>query len=152
MSDLSYRHATSADLPFIVRLIFDDNVGPSGDDPASANGPDYERALAAIIADPNQEAFIVEHEDKPIGTFQLTYIPGIARRGQWRGLVEAVHIVPEQRNRGFGKIMMRWAIDRCRERGCGMVQLTSNKKRVDAHRFYRALGFAQSHEGFKYSL
>ena len=152
MSDLTYRDATSADLPFVVKLIHDDTVGPSDDDPANANGPDYERALAAISADPNQEMFIVEHDAEPVGIFQLTYIPGIARKGQWRGLVEAVHIVPEQRNKGFGKAMMRWAMERCRERGCGMVQLTSNKKRLDAHRFYRTLGFAQSHEGFKYPL
>ncbi len=84
--------------------------------------------------------------------FQLTYIPGIMRRGMWRGLVEAVHVIPSERNRGYGKQMMRWAIERCRARGCGVVQLTSNKQRSDAHRFYRDLGFAQSHEGFRLYL
>jgi GNAT superfamily N-acetyltransferase len=152
MPDLTYRHATPSDLPFIVGLIHDDNIGPSSDDPSAANGPDYQRALAVINADPNQEAFVVELDGQPIGTFQLTYIPGIARRGQWRGLVEAVHISPDHRNKGFGTAMMRWAIERCRKRGCGLVQLTSNKKRLDAHRFYRALGFEQTHEGFKYRL
>ena len=85
-------------------------------------------------------------------TFQLTFIPGIMRRGMWRGLIESVHVSPEHRNKGLGKAMMGWAIEQCRARGCGMVQLTSNKKRVDAHRFYRTLGFAQSHEGFKFFL
>ena len=70
----------------------------------------------------------------------------------WCGLVEAVHIIPAERNKGFGKAMLRWAETRCRERGCGMMQLTSNKQRLDAHRFYRALGYQQSREGFKLLL
>ena len=70
----------------------------------------------------------------------------------WRGLVESVHIIPEERNKGFGSEMMRWAVERCRSRGCGTVQLTSNKRRTDAHRFYEALGFARSHEGFRLFL
>jgi GNAT superfamily N-acetyltransferase len=152
MSDLSYRNATPADLPFMVQLIADDFVGTAPDDPATANGPDYESALAAISADPNQALYIVEAEGRPIGTFQLTFVPGIMRHGQWRGLIEGVHIIPTERNKGYGKAMMRWAIEQCRVRGCGLVQLTSNKQRLDAHRFYRALGFEQSHEGFKYHL
>ena len=110
------------------------------------------KPFSAIAADPNQELFVAERDGRPIGTFQLTYIPGIMRKGMWRGLIEGVHIAPAERNRGYGSAMMRWAVERCRERGCGMVQLTSNKKRTDAHRFYRALGFEQSHEGFKLFL
>lgn len=72
------------------------------------------------------------------------------RRGMWRGQIEVVHVAANHRNRGLGSQMMRWALERCRERGCGMVQLTSNKKRLDAHRFYERLGFHKSHEGFKY--
>ena len=137
----------------MVTLIAADDVsGRRTDDPALPNGPAYEAALAAIDADPNQELFIVELEGAPVATFQLTYIPGIARKGMWRGLVEAVHVSPAHRNKGIGRQMMRWALERCRARGCAMVQLTSNKKRVDAHRFYRTLGFEQSHEGFKLFL
>ena len=149
MADLSYRAASRTDLPFLVSLIAADDVGSVKDEPEHPNAAPYEAALAAIDADPNQELFIVEADGAVIGTFQLTYIPGIARRGMWRGLVESVHVTPEHRNKGYGKQMMRWAVERCRTRGCGVVQLTSNKKRVDAHRFYRTLGFDQSHEGFK---
>ena len=94
--------------------------------------------------------FIVEGDGVAIGCFQLSYLPGLMRRGMWRGQIEAVHVSDALRNRGYGSEMMRWALQRCREKGCGMVQLTSNKKRTDAHRFYERLGFLKSHEGFKY--
>jgi len=151
MTELAYRAATPADLDFIVRLLVLDDV--SGVDEASLpRGLDYAAALAAIDADPNQALYVVEKDGTPIGTFQLTFIPGIMRRGLWRGLVEAVHVVPEERGRGHGSAMILWAVEACRRRGCAVVQLTSNKKRLDAHRFYRRLGFAQSHEGFKLDL
>lgn len=149
---LTYRPATAADLPFIVGLIVADSVIPTGDDPAATHGPDYAAAFAAIDADPNQELLVAELDGVPVGTFQLTYIPGLLRRGMRRGLVESVHVAPSHRNRGVGGEMLRWAADRCRERGCGLMQLTSNKQRTDAHRFYRRLGFEQSHEGFKLLL
>jgi len=147
---LTYRHATPEDLPFIVGLIVEDAVVATNDSVADANHADYAAALAAIDADPNQEMFVVEDAGKPIGCFQLSYLPGLMRRGMWRGMIEVVHVSESERNRGYGSQMMRWALERCRERGCGMVQLTSNKKRTDAHRFYERLGFSRSHEGFKY--
>lgn len=149
---LTYRHATPADLPFIVALVVEDSVVPTEDAAADAIHPDYVNALAAIDRDPNQEMFVVESDGRPIGCFQLSYIPGLMRRGMTRGQIELVHIEAASRNRGFGSQMMRWAVARCREKGCGMVQLTSNKKRLDAHRFYARLGFQQSHEGFKLFL
>jgi GNAT superfamily N-acetyltransferase len=152
LGSLNYRNATSADLPFIVSLIAEDDVGVQMDDPAHPNSADYESALAAIDADPNQALYVVETDGAVVGTFQLTFIPGIARKGMLRGLIESVHVSPAHRNNGYGKQMMRWAIEQCRGRGCGMVQLTSNKKRIDAHRFYRTLDFEQSHEGFKIYL
>jgi GNAT superfamily N-acetyltransferase len=153
MPELTYRVATAADLSFMVALIAADDVsGATADEWSLSTAPQYEQALAAITADPNQALYVAELDGAPIGTLQLTFIPGIMRQGMWRGLVESVHIAPDHRNKGYGSAMMRWAIERCRERGCGMVQLTSNKKRVDAHRFYQALGFSQSHEGFKLFL
>lgn len=152
MPEPVYRAATRDDLPFMVRLVADDAVAPSSDAWTAETAPLYEQAFAALAADPNQEIYIAELDGKPIGMFQLTFIPGLLRLGLWRGLVESVHIIPSQRNRGFGSQMMRHAIARCRARGCGVVQLTSNKQRLDAHRFYRALGFTQSHEGFKLFL
>ena len=147
---LTYRHATPEDLPFIVGLIVEDAVVATNDSVADARQPDYDNALKAIDADPNQEMFVAEDAGKPIGCFQLSYLPGLMRRGMWRGMIEVVHVSQNERNHGYGSEMMRWALERCRERGCGMVQLTSNKKRTDAHRFYERLGFSRSHEGFKY--
>jgi GNAT superfamily N-acetyltransferase len=151
MNRLSYRAATAADLPFIIGIGIADAVAPLDDDPAAAD-PAYAAALAAIDTDPNQELIVAELTGETVGTFQLTYIPGVMRRGMWRGLIEGIHISPAHRNAGLGTEMIRWAIDRCRARGCGVVQLTSSKKRLDAHRFYRRLGFEQSHEGFKLYL
>lgn len=147
---LSYRAATPDDLPFIVGLIVEDAVVATSDSVAEARHADYQTALAAIDADPNQEMIVVEADGAPVGCFQLTYLPGLMRRGMWRGMIEVVHVADGVRNRGYGTQMMRWALERCRARGCGMVQLTSNKKRTDAHRFYERLGFLRSHEGFKY--
>ena len=147
---LAYRAATPADLPFIIALIVEDSVISTGDDPADAAHPDYVDALAEITNDRNQEMIIVEEDGLPVGCFQLSYLPGLMRRGQKRGQIEVVHVAQTHRNRGIGGEMMRWAIERCRENGCSMVQLTSNKKRGDAHRFYERLGFLKSHEGFKY--
>jgi GNAT superfamily N-acetyltransferase len=149
---LTFRNARPDDLPFVIALIVEDSVVESGDDAADAMHADYRNALAAIDADPNEEMIIVELEGEPVGCFQLSYLPGLMRRGMWRGQIEVVHVAAAKRNSGLGTQMMRWAIERCRERNCGMVQLTSNKKRLDAHRFYERLGFARSHEGFKLYL
>lgn len=152
MRTLSYRDATPADLGFIVGLLAEDAVTATPDRPDEPHHPRYLAALAAIDADPNQQLLVAEYDGRAAGTLQLTFIPGIARLGETRCLIEAVHIAPDLRSRGLGSQMIRWAIEQARDRGCGVVQLTSNKKRVDAHRFYQRLGFAQSHEGFKYSL
>lgn len=147
---LTYRDALPGDLPFIIALIVEDSVIATGDDPADALNPEYRNALAAIDADPNQEMVVVEEHGVPVGCFQLSYLPGLMRRGMWRGQIEVVHVAATHRNRGIGSAMMAWALDRCRSRGCALVQLTSNRKRADAHRFYERLGFLRSHEGFKY--
>jgi GNAT superfamily N-acetyltransferase len=151
MSRPTFRPARPSDLPFMIAQSVEDSVLPTGDDP-TASDPHYAEAFATIVADPNQEIWIAELQDNPVGSFQITFIPGLMRHGMWRGQVEGVHIASEHRNKGLGAEMMRFAIERCRARGCGVVQLTSNKKRVDAHRFYRRLGFEASHEGFKLFL
>lgn len=152
MSRLSFRDATPDDLGFIVRLIVDDNVVATNDRPDEPDHPRYLAAFEAIAADPNQRLIIAERDGQPVGTQQLTFIPGIARFGESRCLIEAVHIAPTHRNLGLGGEMIGWAIEQARTRGCGLVQLTSNKQRLDAHRFYERLGFKKSHEGFKLAL
>jgi GNAT superfamily N-acetyltransferase len=152
VSRLTYRDATTADLGFIIRLIVDDNVVATSDEPDRPDHPRYLAAFEAISADRNQRLIIAGFDGQSVGTLQLTFIPGINRLGEWRCLIEAVHIAPSHRNLGLGSEMIGWAIEQARARGCGIVQLTSNKKRLDAHRFYERLGFKKSHEGFKLSL
>ncbi|MEQ8164860.1 MAG: GNAT family N-acetyltransferase [Alphaproteobacteria bacterium] len=152
MSDLAIRNATIDDLPFIVGLIAHDTVLDLIDDPAQAQGPDYLAAFQAISSDPNQVLLVAETDAVSVGTFQLTFTPGIFRRGAWRCTIEGVHVSPEHRNKRIGEKMMAWAVGMAKQRGCAMVQLTSNKKRTDAHRFYERRGFSRSHEGFKLYL
>lgn len=152
MTELIIRKATIDDLPFIVGIIENDNVTGSTEDVSAPQGPAYRDAFAAIDADPNQRLLIAELGGEPVGTFQLTYTPGIARKGQWRCTVEGVHVSPAHRNKRIGEKMMTWAENAARERGCGLVQLTSHKTRTDAHRFYERIAYAKSHEGFKKAL
>jgi GNAT superfamily N-acetyltransferase len=113
----------------------------------------YERAFAAIDADPNQVLVVAERNGELIGTLQLTIIPGLSRKGSSRGLVEAVRVARSARGSGLGTALMEWSIEESRARGCSLVQLTSDKTRADAHRFYiDRLGFTNSHEGFKLKL
>ncbi|MFI5959500.1 GNAT family N-acetyltransferase [Cryptosporangium sp. NPDC051539] len=144
------RRATEADLPAVLALLAADQLGArreSIDDLAP-----YRAAFAAIDADPAQLLLVAEAGGRVIGTFQLTFIPGLARRGALRAQIEAVRVADEFRSRGLGAAMMRWAVDESRRRGCALVQLTSDKSRPDAHRFYERLGFVRSHDGFKLAL
>jgi GNAT superfamily N-acetyltransferase len=112
----------------------------------------YYRAFEAIDRDANNELAVVELEGRIIGVLQLTFIPYMTYRGGWRALIEGVRIDPAVRSRGIGRELFTWAIDRARQRGCHLVQLTSDKARPDAIRFYESLGFVASHEGLKLHL
>lgn len=149
---LTYRKAVEADLPFIVRLLAEDAVVETEDRADEPYHPRYVAALRELEADPAQMMMVAVLDGETVGTIQLTFIPGIARLGMKRCLVEAVHIAPAHRSKGLGSQMIQWAIAQARQSGCGLVQLTSNKQRQDAHRFYERLGFSKSHEGFKYYL
>jgi GNAT superfamily N-acetyltransferase len=149
---LTYRKAVEADLPFIVHLLTEDAVRVTDDLPDQPFHPRYVAALSELASDPHQMMMVAELDGETVGTIQLTFIAGISSLGLKRCLVEAVHIAPSHRSKGLGSQMIQWAIGQARDHGCGMVQLTSNKKRLDAHRFYERLGFLKSHEGFKYYL
>ncbi len=152
MSRLTFRDATPADLPFITGLIDSDPVAAARD-PAHADDPQQQReAFAAIAADPNHRLIVAMAGDVPVGSFQLSFIPGVSRQGAWRGQIESVRITPEFQGSGYGSTMMEWAVAQCRLRGCGLVQLTSDVTREDAHRFYDRLGFRATHTGFKLKL
>ncbi|MEU8175731.1 GNAT family N-acetyltransferase [Microbispora hainanensis] len=147
--NLQFRTARREDVPVIVAMINDDPITAAR---PSSGELDYYAAFEAVDTDPRNELIVVETDGEVVGTMQLTYIPGLSRRGGERALVEAVRVAVPHRNRGIGREMMRWAIERARERGCALVQLTSDKARTEAHRFYGSLGFAASHEGFKLLL
>lgn len=149
---VTYRDATEADLPTIVRLLAEDQIGGRSDDPGPPLDAVYAAAFAAIQADPNQRLIIAEIHGTVIGTMQLSFLPGLLNRGAWRGQIEAVRIAADRRSQGLGEQLIAWAVERFRERGCFMAQLTSNNDRVAAHRFYERLGWQKSHAGFKLYL
>ncbi|GAA1503905.1 GNAT family N-acetyltransferase [Sphaerisporangium rubeum] len=147
---VTFRAARREDVPLIVSMLADDALGARREgDPRDEV---YLAAFEAIDADPRQELVVAEHDGTVAGTMQITYIPGLSRRGAERALIEAVRVHAAMRGQGLGRAMMRWAVERARERGCRMVQLTSDKARADAHRFYTSLGFVDSHVGFKLTL
>jgi len=146
------RRATSADLPAMVAMLADDALGREREAPGLPLAQAYLDAFAAIEADPNQLLAVAEAEGAPVGMLQVTFIPGLSHRGAWRGQIESVRAAAGRRGSGLGRQMVEWAVERCRERGCGIVQLTTDKSRADAHRFYARLGFRATHEGFKLKL
>lgn len=147
-----FRPATVADIPAVVALLMDDALAKLREDSSTPVNPRYLAAFEAIERDPNQLLVVAEQDGQVAGCLQLTFIPGMSRLGMWRGQIEAVRIASSLRGSGVGKAMMQWAIEQCRARGCGLVQLTTDKQRPDAHRFYEALGFQATHEGMKLSL
>lgn len=149
---LAFRRASRADLPAIIALLADDVLGQGREDAADPPNPAYVAAFTAIDADPNQYLAVVEDGGRVVGCLQLSFIPGLSRLGLWRGQIESVRIAADQRGGGLGQRMFEWAIAECRARGCGLVQLTTDKERPDALRFYERLGFVASHQGMKLSF
>ncbi|KQV43644.1 MULTISPECIES: GNAT family N-acetyltransferase [unclassified Rhizobium] len=152
MTDLHFRRAVAADLPAIVRMLADDPIGQGREAMDDALDTAYSAAFSAIDADPNQLLAVAEDDRGVIGTLQLSFIPGLSRKGAWRGQIEAVRVARDCRSEGLGRRMIEWAIAECRSRGCALVQLTTDKARPDAHRFYEQLGFVASHIGYKLSF
>lgn len=151
--DVELRRAQWDDLVRIVELLAADQLGATRDGIATSEDLEpYLRAFDAINTDPAQLLVVATVGGEVIGTMQLSFIPGLARRGSLRAQIEAVRVADRYRSRGLGEAMFRWAIDEARRRGCSLVQLTTDKSRADAHRFYARLGFVASHEGLKLRL
>lgn len=149
---IAFRKATAADLPSIVAMLADDVLGQSRETVSDPPAPPYVQAFAAIEADANQLLVVADRDGDVVGTMQLSFLPGLAHRGAWRGQIEAVRVASSQRGTGLGREMFAWAIGVFREKGCRLVQLTTDKSRKDAHRFYDGLGFVATHEGYKLRL
>lgn len=152
MPDLRFRRATEADLPAIIALMADDVLGSSREAVGAEAYPRYLDAFRIIEADANQFLLVADDGAAVIGTLQLTFIPGLARGGLKRGQIEAVRVARNRRGEKIGEAMLDWAIEKCRSERCGIVQLTTDKARSDAHRFYDRLGFEPSHIGYKMML
>jgi GNAT superfamily N-acetyltransferase len=145
------RRATVADLPALVALLADDPLGAARETSDGDLTP-YLRAFALLDTDPAHLLVAAVDGGSLVGTLQLTFLPGLARRGALRAQIEAVRVAAGARGRGLGAAMIGWAVEEARSRRCGLVQLTTDKSRADAHRFYERLGFIASHEGMKLPL
>ena len=152
MTEPQFRRARRADLPAIVAMLADDTLGQSREDPREPLDARYVTAFEAMDRDPAQFLMVVELDGAVVGCLQLSFIPGLSRLGMLRGQIESVRIAASQRGGGLGRAMFEWAIAESRARGCGLVQLTTDKARPDARRFYESLGFKASHDGMKLAL
>lgn len=150
--DITFRDATREDLPRLVGLLANDHLGSKRErfeDPL----PDcYHLAFDAIDSDPNNRLVVVEHDSAIVGTLQLTFIPNLTYQGGIRAQIEGVRVDDAYRSQRIGRRLFEWAIEEARRHGCHMVQLTADKTRPDAHRFYESLGFTASHLGMKLHL
>ncbi|MEH6457098.1 MAG: GNAT family N-acetyltransferase [Cocleimonas sp.] len=145
-----YRTATTNDLQSIIKMLVDDQLGSTREDASTPINSQYLEAFEIIDNDPNNELIVLESSEKTvIGILQLTYIPYLTYKGSWRCLIEGVRVHEDYRGQGLGTQLFEWAIKRAKEKNCNIVQLTSNKERSEAIRFYESLGFQASHEGFK---
>lgn len=151
LQGLTVRRAQRADLPRLLELLADDTLGRNREGIGS-DDPAYIRAFDAIDRDPNQLLLLAELDGRVVGMLQVTYIPGLSRRGAWRANIEAVRVDSSVRGRGIGGWLMGRALDNARKRGCRLAQLTSDRQRTEAHRFYERHGFKDSHIGYKLSL
>ena len=150
--NLMFREASEIDLPALVQLLADDALGAKREDISIPLNTDYLDAFHSIEVDSNNELIVVESSGNLAGMLQLTFIPYLTHTGSWRCLIEGVRIAASYRGRGLGTEFIKWAIKRAKERRCSIVQLTSDKQRPDAIRFYETLGFKATHEGFKLLL
>ena len=152
VTDLTFRRATAGDVVAIVAMLADDDLGATRERFETPLPASYTRAFQEIDADANNELVVACLDDDVVGVLQLTFIPYLTHQGSRRALIEGVRVAHGYRGSGVGTRLFEWAIARARERGCRMVQLTTDKSRPDAKRFYETLGFVASHEGMKLVL
>jgi GNAT superfamily N-acetyltransferase len=146
------RKATRSDVPAIVRMLADDILGSQREDLSEPLPPAYYTAFEQITRDSNHEQLVAELDGEVVGTLHLIFLPSISYCGGLRAQIESVRVASKYRSRGIGAQMVEHAIQRAQERGAHVAQLTTEKSRVDAHRFYERLGFASNHIGMKRKL
>lgn len=144
-----FREATEADVQAIVALLAADELGAVREAPGD---PAYMAAFREMAADPNQTQYVAEERGRVVACLQLTVTAGLGRRGAKRATLESVQVAVDVRGAGIGRALVRFAVERARERGCALVQLTSDLSRTRAHAFYERLGFTSTHAGFKLAI
>jgi GNAT superfamily N-acetyltransferase len=149
---VNFRIARRDDVPAILAMLTDDDIARSRGPVSEEADAAVWRAFEQIDADPNNELVVGEEAGEVIATCQLTFTPGLGRGGASRMTIEAVRVRSDRRGGGQGRALMEYALDRAGDRGCAIAQLTTDKRRSDAQRFYASLGFAASHEGMKLAL
>lgn len=151
-TEIRFRLATEKDLDSIVAMLADDVLGSQRERYEYPLPNSYIKAFEAITCDPNNELVVAYDGNKVIGVQQITFTPYLTHQGGWRATIEGVRTAASVRGKGVGTKLIKWAIQRAEERGCHLVQLTTDKKRPDALRFYEQLGFKATHEGLKLKL
>lgn len=150
---LTFRGAKEQDVERIVEMLADDVLGKTRERYEQPLPASYGAAFQAINADPNNELIVaVDGTGRIIGVQQVTFTPYLTHQGSWRATIEGVRTDSTVRGQGIGGQLIRYAIERAKERGCRLVQLTTDKQRPDALRFYEELGFTATHEGMKMKL
>ncbi|MBY0097954.1 GNAT family N-acetyltransferase [Mesobacillus maritimus] len=150
--ELNFRLATEQDLDKIVAMIADDPLGSKREKYEQPLPVSYRKAFQAITADPNNELIVACKGNDIVGVQQITYTPYLTYQGGWRATIEGVRTRSSERGKGVGTDLIQWGIQRAKKRGCHLIQLTTDKKRKDALRFYERLGFKATHEGLKMTL
>jgi ribosomal protein S18 acetylase RimI-like enzyme len=150
--EISFRIATEHDLDTIVKMLANDPLGSKRERYEQPLPETYIKAFQAISSDPNNELIVACHNKEVIGVQQITFTPYLTHQGGWRATIEGVRTLSTERGKGIGSELIRYAIQRAKERGCHLIQLTTDKQRSDALRFYERLGFESTHEGLKMKL
>jgi len=147
---MKFRKATKEDIPQIVKMIADDELGELREDYKDPLPSTYYKAFDNIDNDHNQELIVIQDSDSSIiGTLQLSFIQYLTYKGGIRAQIEAVRIRKDKRGERLGETLFKWAIQRAKDRDAHLIQLTTDKKRPEALKFYEMLGFKASHEGMK---
>lgn len=152
-NDLKIRKAHKEDVPFIVSLLAEDKLGKQRECFTNPLPSSYYNAFESIDQDDHQELVVaMDNDNSIVATLHLTFIPSLTYQGGIRAQIEAVRVRADQRKKGIGKLLFEWAIQRARDKGAHIVQLTTDKQRPEALIFYRQLGFSATHEGMKLHL
>ncbi|GGP08512.1 GNAT family N-acetyltransferase [Oceanobacillus neutriphilus] len=146
---MNFRKAHREDLAMIVRLLADDELGSGRERYEEPLPEEYYQAFDAMEAQAGNQILLAIEDKTIIGCIQLTIIAGLARQGMKRAQIEGVRIDKNFRGQGIGEALFKEAIAIAKAEKCGLVQLTTDKQRDGAHRFYEKLGFSASHEGMK---